>query len=159
MNTPRPSSRQLDETPTPRPKPPFKSLTELYPTHLPRAENGERLYFGYNVSVKWIMEYANQRLKPRRNNKQYGETTLMYRGLIMLQDHTGIHTLSYQDATKATDTNPPPERIVWEEDAIPILCICTSDPEELNLRPTRGQVNALTALFGGVQSPRWWTSI
>ncbi|KDQ18378.1 hypothetical protein BOTBODRAFT_63373 [Botryobasidium botryosum FD-172 SS1] len=132
-----------------------KAKPRRCPTYVPPAARHRTLFFGYNVPIRWVWAYARQNLKPRPQG--YNEIELLLYGIDILKRETGIMTLHIDEARKPTDTQPPAHLIHWENEAIPILTICSS--EDFKYRPTREQVDKLSGILDNLQTPRWWTSI
>ncbi|KDQ18374.1 hypothetical protein BOTBODRAFT_42128 [Botryobasidium botryosum FD-172 SS1] len=130
-----------------------KAKPKRCPTYVP--PHRRTLFFGYNVPTRWVWAYARQNLKPRPQG--YNEIELLLYGMDILKRETGIQTLDLDEARKPTDTQPPAHLIHWENEAIPILTICSS--EDFKYRPTREQVDKLSGILENLQTPRWWTSV
>lgn len=153
------SSAHLQPTPSPpTPSPVRPNKPQLSPSYLPAvAKTGpHRLFFGYNVTSRWLRKYGEAHLPDP--TEKYNELDLFMFGIRCLQRATSIRTLAFEQASKVAD-KPTPPNVYRRHNKIPVLCICTSEWEELRCRPTQAQVDKLTALLGNKQTPRWWTDV
>ncbi|KAF8805221.1 hypothetical protein BYT27DRAFT_7169384 [Phlegmacium glaucopus] len=115
---------------------------------------GRICFYGYDISQDWLINYAKTHI--RNHARVHYDWALTSKAVDVLIAQTRIRTLDMETAlvnpTAPGDTIIPGSRP--EEPMVPILAICSNDPESYQRRPSQAQVDQLSHILG--RQPRWW---
>lgn len=117
----------------------------------PPESNGRICYYGYDVTLEWLIGYSKTHYK---NCEGHDDSGLIGAALYLLMAHSGIRTLAYHSAhinptapsDRSIEGDPPGVRMV------PILSIFSSI--SYKKRPSQEKADALTKIMG--REPMWW---
>jgi hypothetical protein len=125
-----------------------------HPTHLHADPKGRVCFYGYDILEDWLINYTKTNIK---DHAQYDNLALMSAAVHILKAQMRIRTLDIE--TALVDPTAPSNTIIpgqqRGEPMVPILSICTNEPESYRKRPSQVQVDQLSHILGG-QQPRWW---
>jgi hypothetical protein len=120
----------------------------------PPDSNGRICYYGYEVTLKWLLDYSKTHHK---DYEGYDDSSLIGGAIYLLKAHSGIRTLKYHSAL-INNTVPPDKNIEGlqpGEQMVPILSIFSS--KSYKKRPNQVQVDTLTQIMG--RQPMWWIGL
>jgi hypothetical protein len=126
--------------------------------------HGRRMYFGFETTEEWLMEYAQMHFRNRGGvqNPPPSDLLLMTGSLQLLEEHSGIHPIRVKSVYPQGAHIPPPPKdnlqtLPLRESGGTIVAICSSSPKWFPKRPSQTQVDALKQIMGGTE-PKWWVS-
>jgi len=125
-----------------------------YPTlaDVPFDPKGRVCFYGFDVLQDWLINYAKTNIK---DHSQY-DWLLMSAAVHVLIAKTRIRTIDME--TAFVNPTVPGDTIIEgnrpEEPMVPILSICSNEPELYRRRPSQAQVDQLSHILG--RQPRWW---
>jgi hypothetical protein len=148
----------LHNEPNKGPAPPIQLTIPQLITH------GRRMYFGFETTEKWLIEYAKTEFRKRGYTPNPPPSDLLYmsESLQLLQDHSGIHHVRVKSVFPQGTRIPPRPKdnrqtFPLRKSGGTIVAICSSSSSWFPKRPSQAQVDVLKQIMGG-KEPKWWVS-
>ena len=120
--------------------------------------DGRVCYYGYDVSVEWLVEYATRHWRwDPVDSEYYDDLSKATRAMKLLRKHSGIKRLAFESALK--DHTVPSDAVTIPgyrpgEIRVPLISIFSDEGPSFKKRPSQEQVDRLSEIIG--KQPRWW---
>ncbi|KIM44238.1 hypothetical protein M413DRAFT_25675 [Hebeloma cylindrosporum] len=114
---------------------------------------GRICFYGYDVSLDWLVEYAISNIK--NNDEVDDAAALQTTAARIMRLRTRTKTLGMESAL-LNPRVPDDTALEYSEGVrmVRIISICTTESESYHKRPTQAQADKLSEIIG--KQPRWW---
>jgi len=135
------------------------------PVQLPIPPNnfhGRRMYYGFETTEAWIVEYAKADIRKREQppDPPYSPMLLFSESIRLLRIHSGMRYLRGESVFPEGTTIPPYPRSYQQSvqalEGRAVIIAIYSSSKWSNL-PSQAQVNKLQQIMGGGEA-KWWVS-
>jgi hypothetical protein len=116
------------------------------PTHL--KANGRFLFYGFDISREWLMDYARQNLGEGVHDRLKVNSAVR-----ALRLRTGIKRLALESGL-VDSTLPAGTITITGGREVPLLSIFSNERWSYERRPSQAQIDELSQILG--KQPRWW---
>jgi hypothetical protein len=136
------------------------SVRHVQPTIPPPEPNRHRMFYGFETSMTWLVEYAKNHWNTNISPACDSDIINMNRSIELLERHSGARNVRIKTVVPQGIPIPPARKGVLllpemlPEHVGPIIALCSSKSRK---RPTQVAVDALKQITG--KEPQWWIDV